>query len=86
MSILNGIASYSLQIFTNSLHSEENKPIKSVDRRETVYVNNAAGIDSNKVRTISRDTIPTNGFITGIKVCQYDGNEINIICRIMQLK
>ena len=85
MSILNDIASYYLQIFTNSLHSEENKSIKSVDRRETVHVNNAAGIDSNKVRTISRHTIPTNGFIS-IKVCQYDGNEINIICRIMQLK
>ena len=52
MSILNDIASISHQIIANSLHSEENNSVKSVNKTETVaHGNNANLIDSNKVRT-----------------------------------
>ena len=52
MSNLNDIASISLQIITNSLHSEENNSIKLVNKTETVARgNNAKLIGSNKVRT-----------------------------------
>ena len=88
MSILNDIASSSLQIVTNSLHSEENKSIKSVDKREKVaHVNNATIIDSNKVRAIFRHIMLPCGFITNkINVCQYGINQIIVIFRIMQLE
>ena len=51
MGVLNNLASFSIQMFTNILHFQEDSSTKSADNAETVANgNDATFIDYNKVR------------------------------------
>ena len=58
MGVLNNLASFSIQIFTNILHFQEDSSTKSVDNTKTAANgNDATLIDYNKVRKISYNLI-----------------------------
>ena len=52
MGVLSDLASYSVQVVHNSLHYQENTPMKLVDKTDTVHQVNDPKINrSDKVRT-----------------------------------